>query len=50
MPTQTITLELPDSLYQAAARIAQATRRPLEVVLEETIAHTLPPLDDVPPE
>jgi hypothetical protein len=50
MPSQTITLELPDDLYRAANRLAQATQRPLSDLLQDTLAHALPPLDDVPPE
>ncbi len=49
MDTQTITLNLPTSLYRSAHRMAKATHRPLEAVLEESIALALPPLDDVPP-
>ena len=47
---QTITLTLPDSLYNSARRISEATQQPLEVVLRNSIAHTMPPLDDVPKE
>jgi hypothetical protein len=50
MSSQTITLDLPDHLYQAATRLAQATQRPLHDVLQDTLAHALPPLDDVSPE
>ena len=50
MSSQAITLDLPDHLYQAANRLAQATQRPLSEVLQDTLAHALPPLDDVPPE
>jgi hypothetical protein len=50
MPSQTITLDLPDHLYQAASRLAQATQRPVSDVLQDTLAHALPPLDDVPSE
>ena len=47
MTTQTITLKLPDSIYRSAREMARATQRPLEAVLEESIALVLPPLDDV---
>lgn len=50
MPSQTITLDLPDHLYQAAYKLAQATQRPLSDVLQDILAHSLPPLDDVSPE
>ncbi len=48
MDTQTITLELPNLIYRSAHQMAEATQRPLEVVLQESIAVALPPLDDVP--
>lgn len=44
---QTITLELPEPLYRFACQVAEATKKPLEVALRDSIAHTLPPLDDV---
>ncbi len=47
---QTVTLTLPESLYRIAHQVAETTQQPLEVVLQNSIAHTLPPLDDVPPE
>jgi hypothetical protein len=49
MATRTVTLELPDSIYRTARRVAEATHQPLEAVLQAGIAHALPPLDDVPP-
>ncbi len=49
MPSQTITLELPDPLYRTVCTLAQVTKRPLAEILQESLAHTLPPLDDVPP-
>jgi predicted transcriptional regulator len=50
MAMQTVTIELPEAIYRAATRIAQATRRPLAAVLQEGIQHSLPPLDDLPAE
>lgn len=50
MTTETITLELPESLYRSAHQIAQATKRPLADVVADSLAHTLPPLDDISPE
>jgi len=50
MPSQTITLELPDPLYRTVCTLVQVTKRPLAEILQESLAHTLPPLDDVPPE
>ncbi len=44
---QTITLELPDSLYRSVTQIARATKRPLAEILQESLRHTVPPLDDV---
>jgi hypothetical protein len=47
MSTQTVTLELSESLYRSAIQVAQATKRPLTDILQEGIKHILPPLDDV---
>jgi hypothetical protein len=47
MTTQTITLELPESLYRSARHIAEVTKRPIEEIVQESLTHTLPPLDDV---
>lgn len=46
----TVTLDLPESVYRSAQQIAQATKRPLSDVLQESLTHTLPPLDDLPPD
>lgn len=48
MATETVTLQLSESIYRAARRVADATRQPLDTVLETSIAHALPPLDDLP--
>ena len=50
MTTQTITLKLPEPLYRSARQVAEATRRPLEAILTDSIARTLPPLDVSPTE
>ena len=50
MTTQTVTLDLPEPLCRSAQRIAQATQQSLEAVLRDSLAHALPPLDDVPPD
>jgi hypothetical protein len=50
MPSQIITLELPEDLYRLVSKLAQVTKRPLAEILQESLAHTLPPLDDVPAE
>lgn len=49
MSTQIVTLELPESLYQSAAQVAEATQRSVADIVQESLAHTLPPLDDVSP-
>ncbi len=50
MDPQVVTLNLSESLYQTARRVAEATGKSLEAVLQASIAHALPPLDDVPPD
>jgi hypothetical protein len=50
MPSQTITFELPEHLYRTVHTLAQVTKRPLAEILQESLVHTLPPLDDVPAE
>jgi len=47
MATQTITLELPESIYRTARQIAEATNRPIEEIMQESLSHALPPLDDM---
>jgi hypothetical protein len=48
MPPQTIILELPEHLYRTVSKLAQVTKRPVVGILQESLAHALPPLDDVP--
>lgn len=48
MDTETITLQLPESLYRTARRIAETTGQSVPAVLQASIAYALPPLDDVP--
>lgn len=50
MSVQTLTLNLPDLVYQRAKQAADALKRPLEDVIVNTLATTLPALDDVPSE
>ena len=50
MTTQTVTLKLPEPLYRSARQVAEATKQPLEAILTDSIARTMPPLDDVSPE
>lgn len=47
--TQTVTLELPDTIYLPAQRMAEASRRPLPDVLVEALKASLPPLEGLPP-
>ena len=50
MPLQTITLELPDTRYRTARKLARVTKRPLAEILQEGLSLALPPLDDVSPQ
>jgi hypothetical protein len=47
MITEMVTLRLPEPLYRTARQVADATHQPLDAVLQASIAHALPPLDDV---
>jgi hypothetical protein len=46
--TQTITLDLPDKLYEPIQRIAQATNRSVEAVLLTALQTSLPSLEGLP--
>jgi len=51
MPGQTVTLELPEPLWEWAQRTATVTQRPVEKVLVDSLSATIPPpLDDIPDE
>ena len=51
MPEQTVTLELPEPLWEWAKRTATVTQRPVEKVLVDSLSATMPPpLDDIPDE
>jgi hypothetical protein len=51
MVVETVTLQLPESLYRRLANTANATRRSLEEVLLQALRVGSPPAwDDVPPE
>ncbi len=50
MSVQTVTLSIPESIYQRARQAAEVLQRPLEDVIVDTLATTLPTLDDVPAE
>lgn len=43
---QTITVKLPDSLFRHLQRAAELFRQPTEVVIAQSLAHSLPPLLD----
>ncbi|MDI6794458.1 MAG: hypothetical protein QME81_16595 [bacterium] len=47
---QTVTLELPKTVYLPVSRMARATSRPLENILVCALKTSLPPLDGLPPE
>ena len=46
---QTVTLQLPEAIYERVKRTAEATKRPLEDVLLKTLESALPPsVEDLP--
>lgn len=49
MAADTVTIPIPQPLYQRLQRLATLTHRPIESLVEQTLADGLPPLpDDVP--
>ena len=50
MTAQTVTLNIPEAIYQSAKRAAEALKRPIEDMIVDTLIATLPLLDDVPAE
>jgi len=46
---QTVTLDLPDTIFLPAQRMAKATRRPVAEVLVGALEASLPPLDGLSP-
>ncbi len=51
MTTQTVSIELPEDIYDRLKGMASVTRRPLEEVIFQTIRGNLPPtLGDLPPQ
>ncbi|MBI3360821.1 MAG: hypothetical protein HY023_06900 [Chloroflexi bacterium] len=50
MAVQTITLNLPDTIYRRVKRTAETLKRPLDEVIAEVLSVALLPLDEVPPE
>lgn len=47
--TQTITIELPQRLYDQLQRTAELSHQPVTAVVQQTLSHSLPPLlEDIP--
>jgi hypothetical protein len=47
--TQTIAINLPDTLYRQLKRAAELFRQPTETIIASSLAHSLPPLlDEIP--
>src|SRR5262245_36370242 len=50
MGVQTVTLSIPEPIYQRARQAAEVLQRQVEDVIVDTLATTLPVLDDAPEE
>jgi hypothetical protein len=50
MAVQTVTLNIPEPIYQRARHAAEVLQRQVEDVILDTLATTLPTLDDAPAE
>jgi hypothetical protein len=50
MAVQTLKLSIPEPIYQRARQAAEVLQRPVEDVIVDTLATTLPALDDAPAE
>ena len=50
MTVQTVTVQMPQTLYQRLERLAKLTRRPLEKLVVQTLEAGAPPLPDDLPE
>jgi len=48
MTFQTVTLQVPETIYQSASRTARAVKRPLEEILITVLKSSLPPLEGLP--
>lgn len=49
--TQAIVVKIPDHLYSQLKRTAELSRQPIETIIEQSLAHSLPPLlNDIPAE
>lgn len=47
--TQAITIKLPEALYGQLTQAARLFQQPVEKIVEQSLAHSLPPLlDDIP--
>lgn len=49
MTFQTVTLQLPNTIYKSAKRTAKVVKRPVEEVLLGALSSSLPPLEGLPP-
>ena len=48
--SQVITINLPDDLYKQLQQAAKLSRQPVEIIVAQSLAHSLPPLlGDIPP-
>ncbi|HZF38491.1 MAG TPA: hypothetical protein VE715_06695, partial [Blastocatellia bacterium] len=47
--SQTITLTVPDRVFQPIQRVAEATDQPIEALLLTALEASLPPLEGLPP-
>lgn len=49
--TQAITIKLSDKTYDQLKQVAELSRQPLDTIVEQSLAHSLPPLlEDIPPD
>lgn len=49
--TQAITIQIKDDLYQQLKRAAELSHQPVDRIIEQSLAHSLPPLlEEIPPE
>jgi hypothetical protein len=47
--TQAITINLPDKLYKQLQRAAELAHQPVEIIIMQSLTHSLPPLlEDIP--
>ena len=49
MTFQTVTLQLPETIYKSARRTAKVVKRPVEEVLLNALSSSLPPLEGLSP-